>query len=470
MSRSGGGVLDPKRAPAGLILAAGRGTRMRSARPKVLHEVAGRPLLRWVVELAREVGLSPIGVVVNPQERPLIERAFPEEGLVWFEQAEARGTGDAVLRARAFLEVGGPVAILSGDAPLLLPSTLRRLLEAASGRFGSFAVAQLEDPGNLGRVVLRERQRLVRIVEARDATREELAISWVNAGFYVVDGAGLLPYLEMLRPDNAQGELYLTDALSLAASQGHELVAVPVEEGSESWGVNNRRELARAHRCLLGRYLDALLEQGVTVLEPEEVVVEPGVEVGADTVLHRGVHLLGKTRIGPGVVVHAGCWIRDSEVGAGTVVEPYSVLDGARVGPACQIGPFARLRPGTVLETEVRVGNFVETKEAHLGCGVRVLHLSYLGDAEVGDGANIGAGTITCNFDGVAKHRTHIGPEAFVGSDTMLVAPVTIGRGATTGAGSVITQDVPEGALAVERSPQRVVPGWRERRRSRKGE
>ncbi len=438
---------------------------MHSAKPKVLHEVAGRPLLFWVVKTARQAGLAPIAVVVSPQDRATLEACFAGQGLLWFEQVEPRGTGDALLAGRALLEAPGQVAVLSGDAPLLQPATLERLFDAASGRLGALAVARLEDPGSLGRVVLRDDRFLQRIVEARDASQEERANGLVNAGFYVLEGRALLPYLERLRPDNSQGELYLTDALSWAAADGEELAAVLLEDPSESWGVNDRRELARAHRRLLDRHLNALMEQGVTVFEPEQVEVEPSVEVARDSVLHRGVHLLGSTRIGPGVVVQVGCWIRDSEVAAGTVLEPYSVLDGVRVGPDCRVGPFARLRPGTELEAGVRVGNFVEIKQARLGVGVRALHLSYLGDAEVGEGANIGAGTITCNFDGVAKHRTEIGPEAFIGSDTMLVAPVRVGRAATTGAGSVITRDVPEGALAVERSPQRVVLGWSERRR-----
>lgn len=458
----------PADSKAALILAAGQGKRMRSARPKVLHEVAGRPLLSWVLAAAREAGLSPIGIVVRPGDRRELERAFSGEDLLWFEQAESLGTGHAVLAARPLLTGSAQVAVLSGDVPLLRAATLARLLEAAAGRAGALAVAALAEPGNLGRVLLRSGDRLERIVEARDAGPEELAIPLVNAGAYVVAGQALLPYLERLEPHNAQGELYFTDALSALAAAGQELVAVRLEDPAEAWGVNDRRELARAHRRLIDRKLEELQAAGVTVLEPDRTSVEPGVAVGRDTVLHPGVHLQGSTRLGEGVVVHAGCWVRDSEVAAEAVLEPYSVLDGARVGPGCRIGPFARLRPGTVLEAGVRVGNFVETKAATLRAGAKALHLAYLGDAEVGEEANIGAGTITCNFDGERKHRTEIGPGAFIGSDTMLVAPVRVGGRAATGAGSVITQDVPDGALAVERAAQRVVPGWSERRRRKR--
>lgn len=454
---------DPERRTVAIVLAAGKGTRMRSARPKVLHPVAGRPMLARVLAAARAAGCEQIGVVVGHQAAE-VRAAFPEPDLVWLEQREQRGTGHALAQAAPLL--GGParVLVLSGDVPLVRPATLARLLDAAGGAFGALAVADLAAPGHLGRVLATAQGRLRQIVEARDADPATLAVHTVNAGIYALPAPAILDYLERLAPHNAQGELYLTDALSAAAADGHPIELLRLADASEALGINDRADLARVHRLLLDRHAAALAAAGVTLLEPARTSVEETVEIGEESVVHAAVTLLGATRIGRGVTVHTGAWIRDSEVADGAVVEPYSVLDGARIGPGCRVGPFARLRPGTVLEAGARVGNFVEVKNARLGAGAKANHLTYLGDAEVGPDANLGAGVVTCNYDGVAKHRTEIGAGAFVGSDTMLVAPVRVGAGATTGAGSVITRDVPDGALAVERAPTRVVPNWRRRR------
>ncbi|HEX6201698.1 MAG TPA: bifunctional UDP-N-acetylglucosamine diphosphorylase/glucosamine-1-phosphate N-acetyltransferase GlmU, partial [Thermoanaerobaculia bacterium] len=331
-------------------------------------------------------------------------------------------------------------------------------------------VAAAVDPprlGDLGRVLVAGDGRCERIVEARDATPEQLAVRTANAGFYAFRAPDLWGYLDRLSGDNVQGELYLTDAPKLAADDGRPVRAVALGEVAESWGINSRRDLARVHVALLRRHLDALMDAGVTVLDPARTVVEATVAVGPDTVLHPGVTLLGATTVGAGCELHAGAWLRDAAVGDGAVVLPYTVIDGAEVGAGCRVGPFARLRPGTRLAEECRVGNFVEIKNARLGAGAKANHLAYLGDAEVGDGANVGAGVVTCNYDGRKKHRTTIGRGAFVGSDTMLVAPVTVGDEATTAAGSVITHDVPPGALGVGRARQKNVSGWSERRRDK---
>jgi bifunctional UDP-N-acetylglucosamine pyrophosphorylase/glucosamine-1-phosphate N-acetyltransferase len=326
------------------------------------------------------------------------------------------------------------------------------------------AVATLSDPGRLGRVFAKSDGTLDRIVEAADATPGELANRRVNAGLYALPSPALFSFLDELRPTNAQGELYLTDALGDVVRSGERIALVELDDPDEALGVNDREDLARVHRLALERKAKALLASGVTLLAPERTAIEPEVEVGSDTTLHADVAISGASRVGRGCVFGQGVVVRDSEIADFATIEPFSVLDGARVGEGCRVGPFARLRPGTVLEAGAKVGNFVETKNARIGKKAKANHLAYLGDADVGDGANIGAGAVTCNYDGVAKHRTEIGAGAFVGSDTMLVAPVKVGANATTAAGSVITKDVPEGALAIERSDQRSFPDWAARR------
>ncbi|MGE0638778.1 MAG: bifunctional UDP-N-acetylglucosamine diphosphorylase/glucosamine-1-phosphate N-acetyltransferase GlmU [Thermoanaerobaculia bacterium] len=449
---------------AAVVLAAGQGKRMRSTRPKVLHEVAGSPMLARVVTVARSAGCEPVVVVVGHGGAE-VRAALSSAELLWAEQPEQKGTGDALARAEAALgDSSRLLLVLSGDVPLVRAETLERLVAAAAGGWGAMAVATLADPGRLGRVFARPDGGLDRIVEAADATPGELAERRVNAGLYALPAPAIFDFLRRLAPDNAQGELYLTDALGDAAAAGHRIALVELEDPDEALGVNDRSDLARVHGIALARKARSLMAAGVTLLFPDRAAIDPDVEIAADVVVHADVTVLGRSRIGAGVEIGQGVWIRDSEIAAGAVIAPYSVLDGATVGGGCRVGPFARLRPGSVLLDGARVGNFVETKNARLGRGAKANHLAYLGDAEVGDGANVGAGAVTCNYDGVNKHRTEIGAGAFVGSDTMLVAPVRVGDRATTAAGSVITRDVPDGALAVERSPQRTVSGWAERR------
>ncbi len=444
-------------AGAAVILAAGGGERLRSERPKVLHRVGGRALVAWVVAAAREVGCAPIHLVVGSGAEEIRSVLEEEElggrDIVWVEQRQQKGTGHALLMAREALRAEAVTLVLSGDAPLVRPATLRELLGRARDGWGSVAVADLDDPGSLGRVVQRN-GRLERIVEAADAGERELAIRTVNAGHYALPAPAIFDWLEKLDTDNAQGEFYLTDAVSAAARE-NPVACVRVEDASEVLGVNSRAELAAVQRVLYRRSVDALLEAGVTILDPESVWVDAGVTVGPDSVLHPGVTLLGASRVGRGCAVHSGAWIRDSVLADEVDVLPYSVLDGARVASGCSVGPFARLRPEAVLDEGARVGNFVEVKKSTLGPGVKASHLAYLGDTSIGAGANIGAEVITCNYDGKTKNRTVIGEGAFVGSDTILVAPVEVGAGGYTGAGSVITRDVPEGTLAVGRSRQK---------------
>ncbi len=452
-----------------VVLAAGKGTRMRSSRPKVLHEVAGRPMLAWVLDTARAAGCDDLVVVVGHGSEAVRE-AVGAPDVRFVVQNEQRGTGDALARAAELVTEKATVLVLSGDVPLVRASTLTALVAAAEGHWGALAVARLGRPGSLGRVLATENGVLDRIVEAADARPEELAIDVINAGIYALPAADIFPRLDRLDPDNAKGELYLTDALVAAARDGERVALVELDDPAEAFGANDRGDLARIHRTFVHRKLKELAGDGVTVLDPARTVVEPQVLVGLDSILHPGVSLTGATSVGAGSVLHQGAWVRSSILGERTVIEPYSVLDGARVGDDCRVGPYARLRPGAVLGAGAKVGNFVEVKNAVLGPGVKAGHLAYLGDAEIGAAANIGAGTVTCNYDGRSKHRTTIGEGAFVGSDTMLVAPVDIGAGATTAAGSVINQDVPSGALGIGRSRQRTIEGWAERRRKKSSE
>jgi len=457
-----------------VVLAAGQGTRMRSSLPKVLHPVAGRPMIFWILEAARGAGCEQICVVVGHGADAVREAVSKElaavgaqESIRWVLQHEQLGTGHAVLQAEDEVPSGAQVLVLSGDVPLVTTETLELLCRRAEDGWGSMAVATLEEPARLGRVLVAGDGRLDRIVEAADATPSELEVQRINAGLYCLPEGQLFDLLKSVGTDNAQGEIYLTEALNAAVRDGEKVELVELEDPSETWGVNNRIQLSQVHLRMLERHAERLMVEGVGILDPARTVVEPGVRVGRDTVIHPGVSLLGTTTVGEGCVIHQGAWIRDSQLANGVTVEPYSVLDRARLGEDCKVGPFARLRPKTVLDADVRIGNFVEIKGSHLETGVKAGHLSYLGNATVGAGTNIGAGVITCNYDGKAKHPTTIGEHAFVGSDTMLVAPVTVGDNATTAAGSVITHDVPAGDLGVARGRQRNVAGWAERQANR---
>ncbi len=446
-----------------VVLAAGKGTRMRSELPKVLHEAAGWPLLGWVLDAARRTGCEDAVAVVGHRAEEVQER-FEDAGVRWVVQAEQLGTGHALAQAEAVVAREDLLLVLSGDVPLVRPETLQQLVALARAGAGAMVVAEMDEPGSLGRVLDDGTGGLAAIVEAADASPEQLQIRTINAGIYALPAGPTFDALRAIGTDNAQGELYLTDAVTALARQGR-IALHYLKDPDEATGVNTRAELARVDEVLMERRRHQLFAEGVSLIAPSTIRVGPDVEVAPDVVLHPQVQLSGRTRIATGVTVHQGCWIRDSSIESGSVVHPYSVLDRAEVGPSCQVGPFARLRPAARLEAEARVGNFVEVKNAVLGAGAKASHLTYLGDAEVGAGANIGAGVVTCNYDGVNKHRTQIGKGAFVGSDTMLVAPVTVGDGATTGAGSVITKDVPNEALAVGRARQRNIPEWTRRPR-----
>lgn len=455
---------------AAVVLAAGQGTRFRSATPKVLHAAAGRSMLRWVLEALRPLGLDRVVVVIGHGADEVRAEAEAAElaGLVTVVQERQGGTGHAV---RAVLDAGalggvGAVLVVPGDVPLLRPEPLARLLELHDEEDApaTLLTTLVEEPYGYGRVLRDEAGRVVRVVEERDATPAERAVREVNTSIYAFDVAPLAAALGEVTTENAQGEEYLTDVVELLAADGVHTLAGPEEDVQ---GVNDRAQLAGAATILRGRVLDRLMrEAGVSVVDPATTYVDATVEVAADAVLHPGTHLEGGTQIGAGAQIGPDTRIVDSLVEKGATVA-YSVLLKASVGPAATVGPFSYLRPGTRLERGAKVGAFVEVKKSTVGEGSKVPHLSYIGDATIGRDANIGAATVTVNYDGVAKHATVIGDGAFVGSDTMLVAPVRVGVGAVTGAGSVITKDVPDGALAVERSEQRHVEGWAARRAAR---
>lgn len=443
---------------------------MRSAEPKVLHRAAGRPLLDWVIRSAGEAGCLKILLVVGHQAER-VRAAFEDSDagveIEWVEQAEQKGTGDALARAVAHLTAPARLLVLSGDVPLVRGETLEALL-AEAGTGWALAVAELDSPGSLGRVMADAEGRLSRIVETVDATAEELEVRLVNTGIYVVPSSEIEPRLARLEPANAQGELYLTEAFTATVEAGTEVKLFSLTDSNEALGVNDRADLARVHRVLLDRKCAQLMTDGVTILEPARTVVEADVRVGRDSVVHPGVSLTGGTVIGAGSTIHSYSSIRDATLGDGVEIGPLTVIEEAEIGDGSRVGPFARLRPGARLGAGNRIGNFVEIKNSRLGTGVKAGHLTYLGDAEIGDGANIGAGTVTCNYDGENKHKTEIGAEAFVGSDTMLVAPVRVGERATTAAGSVITTDIPNGALGVGRARQKNLEAWADRQKKRR--
>jgi bifunctional UDP-N-acetylglucosamine pyrophosphorylase/glucosamine-1-phosphate N-acetyltransferase len=452
-----------------LVLAAGRGTRMRSAVAKVLHPVLGRPLIAWPLAVASALPAARRAVVVGFQADAVV-RALPA-GFEAVLQRRIWGTGHAVRQARRLFAGEGDTVVLSGDTPLLAAATVRRLLAEHRRRRArvSFLTARLADPSGYGRVVRDAGGEVRSIVEHDDADAETRRIGEVNAGVYCFENRFLDRALGRLRAANRQEEYYLTDVIAAAVRSGLGVVGVPCDDPEEMLGVNDRLQLARVHDVLRRRVLDGLMRAGVTVVDPASTWVEPGVRVGADSVLLPGTVLEGRTAVGAGCRVGPHSRVRDSRVGPGSVIKDFCVIEEAAIGRHCEVGPFARLRSGTRLAAGVRLGNFVETKKARLGAGAKAGHLSYLGDAEIGRRVNIGAGTITCNYDGFAKHRTVVGDDVFVGSDTQFVAPVRVGRGALVAAGTTVTRDVPAGALVVSRTPQKTVAGWAARRRERLG-
>jgi bifunctional UDP-N-acetylglucosamine pyrophosphorylase/glucosamine-1-phosphate N-acetyltransferase len=464
-----------------VVLAAGKGTRMRSALPKVLHTAAGRPLLDRVLGTAREVLAETKGtrlvVVTGPGDGDPVaihlRSAGPDVAVV--PQPSPRGTGDALQAAMAGVGEASRIVVLPGDAPLVMPASVQRLLaelDAGPDVPAAFLSAVVPDPSGYGRVLRDAHGVVFAVVEERDASEREREIREVNGGVYAFDRAFLEAALPRLEPANAAAELYLTDLLAMAVESGRPARVVVVALPEEIFGVNSRADLARVEGVLRARAAAAAMEAGATLLRPETITLDDTVTIAKDAVLEPFVTLLGATSVGEGTRVGQGCVIRDTVLGRNVTLMPYCVVENARVGDGAIVGPFARLREGTDLGPSVHIGNFVETKKAVLRRGAKANHLTYLGDVEVGERTNVGAGVITCNYDGFAKHRTAIGKDVFVGSDVQLVAPVSVGDGAVIGAGTTVTEDIPADALATSRTPQRTTDGggalYRERKLAKK--
>ena len=435
-----------------IILAAGKGTRMRSTLPKVLQPLAGRPLLGHVIETAKKLNAANI-ITIYGHGGNLVQQAFAQENVEWVEQAEQLGTGHAVKVTLPVLPTDGVSLILSGDVPCITEATLKKLLQASAETGIGIVTLTVDDATGYGRIV-RKNGEIQAIVEHKDANDEQRKIKEFNTGIYCVNNAKLHEWLPKLSNENAQGEYYLTDIIAMAIADGLSVASVEPELAFEVEGVNDRVQLATLEREFQNNQAKKLMQQGVHLIDPARFDLRGHLSVGQDVRIDINVIIEGDCEFGDHVEIGAGCVIKNSKIAAGTKVQPYSIFDNAVVGANAQIGPFSRLRPGAKLADEVHIGNFVEVKNSSIGLGSKANHFTYLGDAEVGAGSNIGAGTITCNYDGANKFKTIIGDSAFIGSNSSLVAPVNIGNGATVGAGSVITRDVAENSLAFERSKQ----------------
>ena len=449
-----------------VILAAGESKRMRSARPKALHLLGGRRLIDYPVRVARALGAR-IVLVVGRGADDVRAAVGEAPDLAYVEQKARLGTAHALLQARGACGDGaGAVLVLPGDQPLMSEVLLRALVNhhRSTMAAATLLTAEVEDPAGYGRVI-REGGRPVAIIEHRDATAAQRAIREIGTSTYCFDAGRLWPALDRVTPHNVQGEHYLTDVVSILAASGAGVEALAAPHPEECLGINDRKQLAEVAAALRRRTLERLMAEGVTILDPAATYVDDTVAVGADTVIYPGAVLEGATAIGAECVVGPGCHVSDSRIGDRVTLRPYCVLSDAVVETLAQLGPFCHLRPQSHVGAGARIGNFVELKKSKIGRGAKVPHLSYVGDATVGDNANIGAGTVTCNYDGVAKHETRIGAGAFVGTNSSLVAPVTIGAGAYVGAGSVITKNVPAGALAVARARQEMRAGWAARKK-----
>jgi bifunctional UDP-N-acetylglucosamine pyrophosphorylase/glucosamine-1-phosphate N-acetyltransferase len=442
-----------------IVLAAGMGKRMRSDLPKVLHPLAGKALLGHVLDTARALAPRRI-LVVHGHGAEKVRVAFPDAGIDWVLQGEQLGTGHAVLQALPKVAAESDVLILYGDVPLVRAATLKRLLDASHEGM-AVLTADLENPAGYGRIIRDAAQRVVRIVEQKDGSSADLAVREVNAGFFALSARRLSGWLSRVKNENAQKEYYLTDIVGLAVAEGLPVAAVKVEDHWEVAGVNSKQELATLERIVQGRQARRLLEVGVTLADPARIDVRGTLHCGRDVSIDVNCVFEGKVTLGDQVRIGPNCILRNVNVGAGTEVNAFSHLDNAELGARCRVGPYARLRPGTELADDVHIGNFVETKASKLGAGSKANHLTYIGDSDVGARVNVGAGTITCNYDGVAKHRTVIEDDCFIGSDATLVAPVRIARGSYIGAGSTINKDTPAGQLTVGRARQVSIPGWK---------
>ncbi len=452
-----------------IILAAGQGTRMKSSTIKILHRAAGRPIIDYVLDLAAAMSGAPPIMIVGYQKEPVQEAVGNRARFAV--QDPQMGTGHAVLQAAPLAEKAAVreknVLILSGDVPLTRPETLQGMIEEheRSANALTLLTMRLDDPAMYGRIIRDDSGAVSRIIEAKDASADEKKVNEVNAGIYVFSGEHLFDNLRGLSNTNAQGEYYLTDLVGVLRKAGHRVGGVVVDNPVEVLGVNSRSDLAQVEAEIQRRVVERLMRDGVTFRNPSTVVIDSTVTIGNDTVIYPFVTLEGNTRIGSGCVIEPGVHLQNVTVADDVHIKSGTVAEDADISEGAAVGPYAHLRPGTKLGRDVKIGNFVETKKAVFGDGAKASHLSYIGDADVGADVNIGAGTITCNYDGVKKHKTVLEDGVFIGSDTQLVAPVRVGRGAYVGAGSTITKDVPPDALALSRVPQRNVEGWATKKR-----
>ena len=453
---------------AALILAAGMGTRMKSGLVKVMHPLGEKPMIAWPVMAARAAGAERIILVVGHQSEKVRGYFTEEGGLDFAIQEEQLGTGHAVgCAARYFSGFKGRILLLCGDVPLIRHATLQALLSVHEAGRAKLTVltACLENPHGYGRVVKGEGGDVIRIVEEKDATREEKSITEINTGIYCIEAEFLFEAVSGLKNDNAQGEYYLTDIVKQGAAMGKICRSFAVPDTEEIMGVNDRVQLAAAGKVLRRRINESLMLAGVTIIDPDNAYIEEGVKIGADTVIHPNVHISGATTIGSGCVIEPSVVIRGCTIGNGVTIKAGSVMTDSILHDSVAVGPMAHLRPGNELGEHVKIGNFVEVKKVVMGEGSKASHLTYLGDSTIGSHVNIGCGTITCNFDGVSKHRTVIEDNVFVGSDVQFVAPVTIGRNSLIAAGTTVTRDVPPDSLAIARAPQVNKEGWKLKKR-----
>ena len=461
---------------AAIILAAGLGKRMKSDTPKVLHPVAGRPMLFYPVQVIKNLGLKKAIIIVGHKAEKVMEildseLRTPNSELKFVKQEPQLGTGHAVLCAENVLKAWkGDILILSGDVPLITKQTILGLLDLHAKKKAaiSFISTVIADPSGYGRVLRDENNSVKRIVEDKDSSIEEKAINEINTGIYCINAQFLFSGLKYIKRENAQGEYYLPDLIEMAAKAKQKVACLTHINPAEVMGINNRIELAQANGVMRERINNELMLSGVSLIDPETTYIHYGVKIGKDTTIYPNVFLEGNTNIGKGCLIEQGCMIQNSHIGDGSKIKSNSVIESSEIGGQVSIGPFARIRPDSTIGDGARIGNFVEVKKSRIGRGTKANHLSYLGDAIIGKDVNIGAGTITCNYDGVKKHQTIIEDGAFIGSDTQLIAPVKVGKNAYIGSGSTITKNVPPGSLALSRIEQRVVEGWALKRRKRK--
>lgn len=441
-----------------VVLAAGKGTRMKSSLPKVLHPIGGKPMVQHIIDTVNKLGAANIHLVYG-HGREQLQNKLSHNDLSWCLQDQQLGTGHAVQQAAPHIQEDEDVLILVGDAPLIKESTLQQLIAVKKHADLALLTVELEDPTGMGRII-RQGEQVSAIVEHKDASEQQRQIKETNTGMMIMGGGDLKRWLAALNNNNAQGEFYLTDIIEMAANEGKLIHASQPSSAIEVEGINNRVQLASIERAYQAEQAEALMMQGVSFLDPSRFDLRGELKVGQDITIDVNVIVEGKVKIGSNVTIGANCILIDSIIEDNATIHANSILEQAIVGQHCSVGPYARLRPGSVLKEKSRVGNFVEMKKTILGKGSKANHLTYLGDTEVGEGANIGAGTITCNYDGVNKFKTVIGDGAFIGSNSSLVAPANIGVNATVGAGSVVTKEVADNELAIARAKQRNLNSW----------